>query len=341
MKEALYYEKLDDKKVKCNLCHRHCIIPEGEFGVCGARRNIDGVLYSLTYGRPISINLDPIEKKPLYHFYPGETTLSLGTLSCNFKCKHCQNWEISQARADMNPNPYTYKPEDIIELARENKSWIISYTYNEPTVFYEYAIEIMKLAKETKTLFKKFRNVWVTNGYIEKEPLKELCKYLDAANVDIKCFSEKVFRELTSASGLRHILGNVKYMFEQGIHIELTYLIIPGLNDDDLQLTAFCEWVKKELSLDVPIHFNRFHPDYKMIDVPETPVETLKRAYSIAKSKGLRYVYIGNIYLDRVCNTYCPNCGALLIDRFGFVIKNIGIKDGKCTNCGFEIYGRF
>jgi len=331
-REAKFWEVLEGKKVRCNLCRRHCIILPGRRGVCMVRENRDGKLISLSYGNVVSIAIDPIEKKPLFNFKPGTEVLSYSTMGCNFKCRYCQNWEISQAL----PEEVRYEEipaEVLVEIALQYKTPGIAHTYTEPTIFYEYAFEVSKIAKE-KGLF----NVWVTNGYIEKEPLKEIRPYLDAANIDLKAFNEKFYKDLCGGIELDEVLDSIKYWHKLGIHIELTNLIIPGWNDSFEEIRQMVKWIIENLGRDVPLHFTRFFPHYKMIETPITPLETLLEAYNIAKEEGLYYVYIGNVWPNKYENTYCYNCGELLIERDGYYIKKINLeKKGNrviCPTCG-------
>ncbi len=329
MREALFYEKVDEV-VKCNLCPRHCMIKNNSVGFCKARKNIDGKLYSLVYARPVAVHIDPIEKKPFYHFFPGSTALSIGTTGCNFSCLHCQNWEMSQANFEDLPS-FDFPPEVAVEEALRNGCKSISYTYNEPTVFYEYSLDTAKLAKEKGLL-----NTYVTNGCIEEEPLKLLSKYLDAANIDLKGLNEKFYREICGAE-LDWVLNGIKNYVRNKVWVEITNLIIPNKNDSSDEIKQLCEWVKDNCGDHTPLHFSRFFPAYKMIDVPPTPIETLERAWKIAKDVGLKYVYIGNVPGHKYDNTYCYNCGELLIKRYGFQILDYRVTDGKCPSCGAKI----
>ncbi|MEW5760439.1 MAG: AmmeMemoRadiSam system radical SAM enzyme [Candidatus Thermoplasmatota archaeon] len=329
MKEASFY-KIGDKEIKCLLCPHGCKIGEGKRGICGVRENRKGKLYSLIYGLATSINPDPIEKKPLYHFYPGSYVFSLGTVGCNFKCLHCQNYEISQAEIN-DVYTRTIAPENLPKMAKETGCAGIAWTYNEPTIWYEYSYEGAKIAKENDLY-----TVYVTNGFIMPEPLKEISKYLDAMNIDVKAFTEDFYRKISKGK-LENVLETCKYAKELGIYIELTYLIIPTLNDNDEELRKFCKWVVDELGKEVPTHFSRFHPDNKLRNLPPTPMQTLEKAYNIAIETGIEYVYIGNVPHGNYENTYCPKCKALLIERYGFTARKIGLKNGNCKKCGNKI----
>ena len=320
MKEAKYYKVLENNKVRCLLCPRKCLISSGSTGACRVRKNIEGKLYSLVYGKVCSLSIDPIEKKPLFHFLPGEKTLSLATVGCNFFCSFCQNYEISQGEIFGD----YFMPEQIVELAEKSKVKIISYTYTEPTIFYEYALDIMKLAKK-----KNFKNVWVTNGYINPEPIKEMAPYLDAVNVDVKG-DEKVYRELCKAS-LKPVLNSLLEYKRNGIWIEITSLIIPSYNDSPKWINFLSNWIKENLGEDTPLHISRFFPNYKMLDLEPTPLSTLKKLYEIAK-RNLNYVYIGNVFDARYESTYCPRCNSLIIEREGYETRFKGFICEKCKN---------
>ena len=329
-KEGLYWEK-KGRSVQCKLCPHFCFLKVNETGKCHVRKNIDGKLISLVYARPCSLALDPIEKKPLYHFLPGEKALSIATAGCNLSCGFCQNWEISQCSPDKIRS-LSLKAEDIIKEAKENKARIISYTYTEPTIFYEYMLDIAKLAKKAR-----IKNATVTNGFINPEPLNELCKYLDASNIDLKSIQPEFYRHVCGAR-LEPVLEAIKIMHKKGVWIELTNLLIPGLNDSIEDINKLVDWVRK-LSRDIPLHFTAFYPTYKMLNLPPTSKEILKKARRIALSKGLHYVYTGNVQDDEGNNTYCPNCKKMLIKRNGFLIIENNIKKGECPNCDEKIAG--
>lgn len=293
MKEALLYEKLDSNKVQCGLCNHRCVINEGKQGICGVRENKNGKLYSLVYGKAIAENIDPIEKKPLYRFLPGTESLSIATIGCNFKCLHCQNADISQISKQQTVNSEqlgkNLPPEEVIKHALDNNCPSISYTYTEPTVFLEYALDCMKLARE-----KGLKNVWVSNGYMTKETLSLVVPYLDAINVDLKAFTEEFYQEVCGAR-LKPVLENLKDIKKKGIHLEITTLIIPGKNDSEKELEDIANFIKDELGNDTPWHVSRFFPYHKMNELPSTPVEKISQAVEIGKSVGLKYVYAGNV----------------------------------------------
>ncbi|MGZ8898321.1 MAG: AmmeMemoRadiSam system radical SAM enzyme, partial [Halobacteriota archaeon] len=300
-----------------------CKIKKWDRGICHVRQNLDGKLATLIYAEVSSMNVDPIEKKPLFHFYPGSKVFSLGSVSCNFKCEHCQNYDISFAEAGELGTTEVL-PERSVQLALERNCRGIAWTYNEPTIWFEYTYDSAILAKEAGLY-----TVYVTNGYMTPQALEKIGPYLDAANVDVKGFSKKFYGG-TCRARLEPVLQTCERMHETGIHLELTYLIIPGLNDDDEQLRAFCTWAAG-VDCDIPIHFSRFHPDWRMLDRPATPMDTLKKARHLAMQAGLRYVYLGNVASEYE-NTFCPDCGAIIIERSGFRIN----KRGKtCPDCGY------
>lgn len=331
MREALLWERGDKNKVKCNLCFRRCVVPRGKRGFCGVRENRDGRLYTLNYALASSVAVDPVEKKPLYHFYPGSLVYSLGTVSCNLRCLHCQNYSISQTPIEEAKGELVeYPPEEAVRSAKNHGCGGIAWTYNEPTIWFEYTLDSAKLAKQNGLY-----TVYVTNGSFTSEALELISPYLEAANVDIKAFTEKFYREVAKAK-LAPVLDRVEECVKKGVHIELTYLVIPGKNDDKEEIKSFVDWVVG-LSKDIPVHFTRFHPDYLMLDVPATPLKTLEMAREIGLDS-LRYVYTGNVPGHEGENTYCYNCGELLIRRYGFSVKIVGLtEENKCMSCGSKI----
>lgn len=328
MKEALYYEKLEDSKVKCLLCPKECVIGVDKTGFCHGRVNFNGHLYSKIYEECSSVAMDPIEKKPLYHFYPGSSILSLGTVGCNFACLFCQNWHISQT-----PDAPTQRltSEEVINLAKKEKSLGIAYTYTEPLIWYEYVLDTAKLAKEHG-----LTNVLVTNGSINTLPLLQLLPYIDALNIDIKSFEQRFYTKYSKGK-LASVLNTAKLSKEKGKIVEVTNLTIPTLNDKDEQIQALVDWIANELGEDTPTHFSRYYPQYKM-NIPPTPITTLKKAYDIATLK-LKYVYLGNIWDVDTNTTYCPKCKKKLIVREGYSLIEYKIKNGKCEYCQEVIYG--
>ncbi len=329
--EALFWKNLPEKKVQCDLCPHRCIIYENSTGLCGVRKNENGKLHTLIYKKAASVCADPIEKKPLYNFYPGTYVLSFGTIGCNFFCKHCQNFTISQARNAWNLLQ-EIDFDDILKLINKWNCGGISWTYNEPTIWYEFTYDI---SKKLKSVDKKLYTIYVTNGYINEEPLRKIALYLDAMNIDIKAMNEKFYREICR-SRLEPVLNTVKLAKSLNIHVELTYLIIPELNDTYKEIEKFVKWVGNEVGRDTPVHFSRFFPHYKMHDKQITPMRTLIEAYELGL-KYLDYVYLGNVGSSDYENTYCPNCKTLLIERYGFSVTKNLVSSGKCYKCGKDI----
>ena len=331
--EALYYNKLKEKKVHCQLCPNYCTITPGNYGKCKARKNIDGKLYSMIYAKPVSVAVDPIEKKPFFHFLPGTDAYSIGTTGCNLHCQFCQNWTISQAFPEDVPGIHI-PPEEVVENAIRENCKSIAYTYTEPTIFYEYVYDTARLARK-----KKLKNIMVTNGFINPEPAKQLYKYIDAANVDLKGFTEEHYKNICFAR-LKPVLETLNLLHKMGVWLEITNLMIPGLNDDMKKVKEMCEWIKKNLGVNYPLHFSRFYPCYKMMDRPVTPIETLKKAHEVAKKVGLKYVYVGNVPEEEYNHTYCPKCNESIIKRSSFFqIKEDKLKNGKCPKCKTKIEG--
>jgi pyruvate formate lyase activating enzyme len=333
-----YNETLKDGSIRCVLCPNDCIIIKGKQGLCRTRMNIEGKLYSIVYGYPYGLHADPIEKKPLYHFFPGQKILSFGTFGCNLFCKGCQNFDMTRTDALISIKDMKYySPKEIVDIALKNNIKMIAYTYNEPTIFFEYMLDVAQIAKS-----KGIKNVIVSNGYINPAPLRELCKYIDAANIDIKGISEKLYSEYTFAK-LAPVLETIKTLHKKKIWIELTNLVIPGLNDTTDDIKTLCVWIRENVGRDVPLHFSRFYPHYHASDIPPTPVETLIKTKDIAKEEGIKYVYVGN--LGELDNTYCIKCHSLLIERETFhpVMKNTRLhgKNIKCMKCGTKVPGIF
>jgi len=330
-KEAMLYEALEDNKVQCHLCAHECKIAPSKYGICGVRQNTDGTLQTLVYGKAIAANVDPIEKKPLYHFLPGSQSYSIATAGCNFKCGFCQNWNISQLSAKNGAIPgQELLPEKVVSEAQKTGCASISYTYTEPTVFFEYAFDTAKLAKEAGLY-----NVFVTNGFMTRQALDTIKPYLNAANVDLKSFSDDYYRKYCKGR-LEPVLESIKHMRELGIWVEVTTLVIPGENDSDAELNDIAGFIA-QVDVDIPWHISRFHPDYKFSDHGATPVDTLTHAKQIGIARGLRYVYLGNVASDS--DTYCYSCGNTLIKRAYFSGKSSGMKNGRCASCGSTIAG--
>jgi pyruvate formate lyase activating enzyme len=320
MKEAMLFERHEKNRVRCNLCAHHCGIAQGKKGVCRVRENRGGVLYTLVYGRTISQNVDPVEKKPLYHFYSGSLAYSIATPGCNFRCQWCQNWHISQIPRERDLIAgYEATPEQIVNRALDTGSHSLAYMYAEPTIFFEYAYNTARLAQQAG-----LANIFVTNGYMSKEMLEIFRPYLDAANADLKAFRKETYRRYVGA-GLQPVLDNLKRMKELGIWLEVTTLVIPDLNDDPAELRDAARFIAQELRPDTPWHISRFFPAYRMADIPPTPLATLQRAQQIGFEEGLQYVYVGNIPDAKSQDTFCPACGRLLIRRQGYWIAENNI----------------
>jgi pyruvate formate lyase activating enzyme len=334
MREAMLYSKLPENRVRCELCAHRCVIKDGRKGICRVRENSGGVLYTVVYGRTISQNVDPIEKKPLYHVYPATFSYSIATPGCNFRCTWCQNAEISQMVRDQNRiagHPAT--PEQIVRGAMATNCKSIAYTYTEPTIFFEYAYDTSRLAHENGLV-----NLFISNGYMTPEMLDMYSPYLDAANIDLKGFRKEVYRKYAGAR-LEPVLDSLKKIKSLGIWLEVTTLVIPGINDDEEQLRDAAQFVAKELGRETPWHISRFFPAYHMQDVPPTPVESLKRAYDIGLEEGLYYVYLGNVAETYGAATFCPGCGAELIVRTGYHTDVKGLSNGACRKCGRKVDG--
>jgi pyruvate formate lyase activating enzyme len=326
MKEALFYKKLRNQIVRCELCPRFCTIKEGSTGFCRVRKNIKGKLYSLVYGLPVSIAIDPIEKKPLFHFAPSTQCLSIATVGCNLRCQFCQNYTISQEYGEIfgEKTGEETSPQRIIEIAKRYGVEGISYTYTEPTVFYEYALNIMKLAKK-----EGFYNVWVSNGYTNPQPIKNMARYLDAVNVDLKG-DDLFYKKICGGIGIKPVHDALKAYKENNVWVEVTNLIIPGYNDEQSKIAKLSEWVAENLGKETPLHFSAFFPNYKMTNVKPTPKETIEKAVEIAKKKGLKWVYGGNVWGNKYESTWCWNCGTKIIERFGFDVLSFATKCKKC-----------
>ena len=330
--EARWYEKIPDKRVKCKLCPRECLVDDRERGYCGVRENWDGIYYTLVHSNPCTYQVDPIEKKPLFHFLPGTTAFSLATVGCNVDCQFCQNWQISQIRPEQAEN-MDLPPRQVAQFARDSGTPSIAYTYTEPVVFAEYmydsAVEGNKLG---------LKSVMISNGYIQEASMRECAKVLSAVKIDLKAFSEKYYQEIVTGE-LKPVLNTLVLLRKLNIWTEIVYLVLPTLNDSDREFRDLARWLKTELGNDVPIHFTRFHPQYKMQNLPPTPVKTLERAREISLSEGLHFVYVGNIPGHSGEHTYCPKCNTIIIQRKGFWILENRIKNGKCPDCNTLIPG--
>lgn len=329
--EALFWERTEGKKGQCQLCAHQCRIPEAGFGVCGVRQNIDGTLFTHVYGEVIAANIDPVEKKPLYHFLPGSLIYSVATIGCNFKCGFCQNWQISQVRADGDSVPgRRLMPAEIVSEARRNRCLSIAYTYTEPTIFFEYAFDTARLAREAG-----LRNVFVTNGYMTRQALETIGPYLDAANVDLKSFSDDFYRR-TCKARLQPVLDTIAAMKALGVWVEVTTLVVPGENDSEEELRRIAGFLAR-IDVRIPWHISRFHPDYEFQDRAATPVETLLSAREIGRAAGLHNVYLGNV--TEGSDTYCPRCRERVIDRRYMGLKELRLAGGRCPACGADIAG--
>lgn len=333
--EAYLYESLSEQRVRCHLCHHRCVISDGKRGICAVRQNHGSTLETLVFEKVIARHVDPIEKKPLFHFLPGSLSYSIATAGCNFKCRFCQNADIAQLPADRSGmivgDPYS--PGEIVADAEKKGCASIAYTYTEPTVFFELAYETARLASD-----RGIRNVFVTNGYMTPEAVEIISPYLDAANVDLKAFSDSTYRKYCGAR-LKPVLETLREMKSRKIFVEVTTLLIPAMNDHDDELRQLASFIANDLGPETPWHISRFHPTYRLTDRPPTPLETLLRARRIGLDAGLRYVYTGNVPGEAGENTYCYRCGELLINRTGFFIRNNSIDNGCCPACGAEIDG--
>ena len=318
--------------VKCLLCAQGCVIREGERGRCRARMNVKGELRSLVYGRPITIHIDPIEKKPFYHFLPGSDAFSLATAGCPLHCKFCQNWEISQIKPEDQPVAYV-PPDKIVRGALERQSPVIAFTYNEPTVFTEYFLDIARLAKRDGR-----RSALISCGFMNEAPLTEMCHTLDAIKIDLKGFSPDFYRNVCGAE-LQPVLRSIKQVAKSRVHLEIVNLVVPTLNDSDAMMKGLCDWIAGELGPDVPVHFTRFHPDYQLLNLPPTPVKTLERVREFAIAQGIHYAYVGNVPDHPGNHTYCPRCGKVVIKRSSFFVVDVNLKNGRCIFCGEKIAG--
>lgn len=331
-REALYWTRVDSG-VKCNLCPNNCFLPEGIKGKCHVRINKDNTLYTQVYNQVVSLNVDPIEKKPVFHMLPGSKILSLATIGCPLKCSFCQNWSISQIYPEEIKDIELITPEQIVNLALKYNIPSIAYTYSEPVIFYEYMFDIAKLAHKYG-----IKNVMVTSGYFNPEPLKNILPYFDVIKVDLKAFNNRFYSKLVKGY-LSSILTNLRIIKENNVFMEIVNLIVPEQNDNPADIKKMCIWIKENLGNDVPLFFTRFYPAYKLKNLPPTPYSTLVDFYNIAKKEGINYVYVGNAPELKLENTYCPNCGVLLIERYGYLVIQNNINNNKCYKCGKIIPG--
>ncbi len=335
--EAILYQTMSNNVVKCALCAHRCVIPEGKRGICGVRENQHEKLMTLVYGKLIAEHMDPIEKKPLFHFLPGSRSYSIATVGCNFRCQFCQNSEIAQFPKNYSgPLPgENVSAESVVRKAVESKCQTIAYTYTEPTVFAEFALDVMKIAHASG-----IRNIYVTNGYMTEETLNTIRPFLDAANVDLKAFRSAFYKDICGAK-LAPVKETLVRMHDMGIWLEVTTLLIPGLNDDPGELRELADFLVNKVGKEVPWHISRFHPSYRMLDRAVTPIDSLKMARDIGLAAGLRYVYVGNVFGENSENTFCWSCGSLLIERRGFTVFHNRITDGQCPECRQSIDGVF
>jgi len=333
LKEALFYKKLENNKVQCQLCFRQCVVSENKRGFCRVRENKKGKLYSLVYNHPQAIQVDPIEKEPMYHFLPNTEILGIGTVGCNFVCQHCHNWHLSQETFKKEES-YFITPQEIIEMAKRKNIKTISFTYNEPTVFYEYILDIAQEAKKNN-----INIIWHSNGALNQEPLLALLEYTDGVVIDFKGITNEILTKMSLAK-IDNTLKTLKTIKEKGKWLEIVNLLIPTLNDSEEDIRRLCLWIKENLGDDIPLHFTRYFPNYKLT-IPPTPISTLEKAYRIAKEAGLKYVYLGNVPGHKYNSTYCPKCNKRLIHRFHFTVLENKIKNGKCPFCQEKIPGRW
>jgi len=331
---ARYWMPVDSgsRLVQCLLCAHKCEIPDGERGRCRTRMNVGGELRSLVYGRPLAVHVDPIEKKPFYHFLPGAAAFSLGTAGCPFRCRFCQNWQISQSRPEENPPEFT-PPEKVVAAAKARQAPVIAFTYNEPTVQTEFLTDVARAAKQDG-----IRSVIVSCGFMNEAPLREMCGVLGAVKIDLKGFSPEFYRDVSQAE-LAPVLRSIRQAARSGVHLEIVNLVVPTLNDSDRMLQGLADWVASEVGPDVPVHFTRFHPDYQLRNLPPTPVTTLEKAREIAMKKGIRYAYVGNVPGHPGNHTYCPGCGKVVVARSGFFVSAMNLEKGRCGSCRRPVAG--
>jgi len=330
--EAHIYQKLKQKKVLCGVCPNHCVLSPGDRSICRSKVNIDGKLYSLTYGNPCSVNVDPIEKKPLYHFLPQSKAFSIATTGCNLRCLNCQNWEISQVKPH-DVRHYELFPDAVVETCIKNNCKSIAYTYSEATTYYEYMIDTARIAKK-----KGINNLWISNGYINREPLNKLCQFIDAANVNLKSFDDAIYRKLNGGQ-LKPVLNTFETMHKKHVHFEMTHLVVPEYVDRPELFKNMCQWIIDHLGPNYPLHVTRFFPKYKLTRLPPTPIATLTEFRKIAMQIGIRYVYVGNVVNHEGNHTYCHHCHKRIVERRGYYIGDFHIKNNQCINCGETIPG--
>lgn len=333
-REAFLYEKTGSGKTVCNVCPNHCMLSNGDRSICRSKVNIDGKLYTLAYGNPCSVHVDPVEKKPLFHFMPQSSAFSMAATGCSFRCLNCQNWEISQVRPE-DVRTYELFPEQAAERAQRTGADSIAYTYSEPLTFFEYTIDTARIARE-----KGIKNLLISNGYVNRDPLLELCRVIDAANINLKSFDDETYRKLNGGR-LKPVLETLKTLADQGVHLEITTLIIPDYVDDPEMIRSMCRWITNNLGPDHPLHLLRFFPQYKLDRLPPTPVQLLEKMRETAMEEGIRYVYIGNVAGHEANHTWCHNCGEMLVRRQGYNVTTPGLSEGRCASCDTAIPGVF
>jgi pyruvate formate lyase activating enzyme len=331
-KRIAMFQEETARGIMCRICPNECVLKEGELSKCNNRKVHDSTLYTLAYGNPCSVNIDPVEKKPLYHFLPGSKAFSIATAGCNLVCLNCQNWTISQISPDKTRNT-DLMPEKVVSECLSSNSASIAYTYTEPVTFYEYAFETATLARSAG-----IKNIFKSNGYINSEPLKKMCSVIDAANIDLKAFTESTYLKLTGGK-LQPVLDSLRMIRDSGVWLEITNLVIPGWTDNMDEIRAMCKWLSDNGFKNTPLHFSRFYPLNKLEQLPPTPVEILNNAYKIASEEGLKYVYTGNLPGSEISDTMCPKCNTVVVERQGFRVVSNFIKDGKCSKCGSHIDG--
>lgn len=331
LREAMFQEETP-RGIMCRICPNECVLKEGEISKCNNRRVSDSRLFTMAFGNPCSVNIDPIEKKPLYHFYPGTRAYSIATAGCNLACLNCQNWSISQSSPDKTRN-YDLMPEKVVNESKRNNCRSIAYTYSEPVTFYEYVFETASAARKAG-----IKNIVKSNGYINPEPLKKWCKVIDAANIDLKSFNDSTYLRL-SGGKLQPVLDSLKIYKDSGVWLEITHLIIPRWTDKTDEIARMCKWLSDNGFKDTPLHLSRFHPTYKLEQLPPTPVDILRNAAKIAYGEGLKYVYIGNVPGNEMADTRCPSCGSVVVSRQGFTVTSNKLAGGKCNKCGKSIEG--
>ncbi|MCP4152265.1 MAG: AmmeMemoRadiSam system radical SAM enzyme [bacterium] len=333
VKEAKYYKLLGDKKVQCQLCPHECRVADLERGTCGVRENRGGTYYTLVHSNPCSTNIDPIEKKPVFHYYPSTTAFSIATAGCNFVCKFCQNWEISQKRPEQIRSIHL-PPKALIRVAKQRGCKTVAHTYTEPVVFFEYMLDCAVEGKR-----KGVPNIMISNGYIKEKPMRELCKYLGAVKIDLKAFTDGFYKNVCAGS-LKPVLDTLLVLKDEGVWFEIVVLIIPTLNDSAAEIRRMSKWIVKELGPAVPVHFSRYYPTFMLKSIPPTPPETILKARKIAMDNGIKFAYAGNMLSDAE-NTYCPSCSKLLIERMRYATRIVGMKSNKCKYCSVTIPGVF